>query len=116
MENKPEKPRTQQQNKALHVYFQLVAEKLNEAGLDMRVVLEPEIDIPWTSETIKNYLWRPIQKIQLQKDSTTELTTKEIDIVYETMNRHIAKFGITEPFPSIQEIINQQTIFKNNKK
>jgi len=100
------KQRTLTQNKALHLYFRLVAETLNEAGLDMRAVLKPDVDIPWSPETVKEYMWRPIQKIQLQKDSTTELTTKEIDIIFDTMNRHLANHGVHEPF-SLHRGINE---------
>lgn len=92
--------RTIQQNKALHKYFDLLAQALNEAGYDMRKTLKQDIEIPWNTETIKNYLWRPIQEAQLRKESTTELTTKDIDKVYDTLNRHLGtKFGIHISFP-----------------
>ena len=103
-----DRQRTLQQNKALHLYFSLVAERLNDAGLDMRVVLKPEVEIPWSKDTVKNFLWRPIQELQLGKKSSTELTTKEIDKVFDTMNRHLAKHGIHEAFPSIEEIMRKQ--------
>ena len=106
MEEKEEKQRTIQQNKALHKYFELLAKALNDAGLDMRVVLKPGVAIPWSKETIKEHIWRPIQNAQLGKKSTTELTTKEIDIVFDTINRHMSeKHGISESFPSIEEIM-----------
>ena len=101
-----EKQRTAQQNKAMHLYFQFVAESLNNAGLDMRAVLKPEIEIPWNKTTVKEFMWRPIQKIQLGKRSTTELTTKDLDEIYDTMNRHLAIHGIHVPFPSLESIIN----------
>lgn len=96
--------RTNQQNKALHLYFTMLAEALNDAGLDMRTFLKPGIDIPWDSHTIKEHLWRPVQKIVLRKDSTTELTKgkKEIDRVYEVLNRRLAQDGVHVPFPSIE--------------
>lgn len=98
--------RTNQQNKALHKLFQLLASNLNEAGLDQRKVLKETIDIPWTEVAIKEQIWRPIQKAQLGKHSTTELTTKEIDQVFDTINKHLGeKFGIHVPFPSIEEIL-----------
>lgn len=98
--------RTNRQNAALHVLFRLMADKLNENGLDMKRTLKPEVDIPWGPVAVKEFLWRPIQEIQLGKRSTTELTTKEIDVVFETINRHIGeKFGIHIPFPSIEDII-----------
>lgn len=98
--------RTLQQNKALHVLFRLLADKLNENGLDMRKTLKPEIDIPWNDKTVKEYLWRPIQKAQLDKNSTTELTTKEIDEVFDTINKHLGeKFGLHVEFPSIDAVL-----------
>ena len=101
--------RTNQQNKALHVLFNLLASTLNETGLDMRKTLKPEIDIPWSGPAVKEFLWRPIQTAQLDKRSTTELTTVEIDKVFDTINKHLGeKFGLHVPFPSINEIILQQ--------
>jgi hypothetical protein len=101
--------RTKQQNKALHVLFRLLAETLNENGLDMRKTLKPEVDIPWSPASAKEYLWRPIQKAQLNKKSTTELTTKEIDEVFDTINKHIGeKFSIHIPFPSIETLIEKE--------
>lgn len=95
--------RTPKQNNALHLYLTQLAEVLNDAGLDMKAVLKPEVEIPWTLENAKNHLWRPIQKLALGKESTTELTTAEISKVYDIINRHLAKFGISVPFPSEEE-------------
>ena len=102
------KQRTIQQNKALHLYFQLVADCLNEAGLDIKKVLaENPIDIPWSKEAVKEFLWRPVQKIHLNKPSTTELSTKDIDIIFDTINRFLAGYGIHEDFPSIESIMEK---------
>ena len=49
--------RTEQQNKALHVYYRILADELNDKGLDMRKVLKPEIDIRKNRITVnKEYL------------------------------------------------------------
>jgi hypothetical protein len=110
-DKKEEKQRTLKQNNALHKYFELVADALNSAGLDMKAVLKPEIDIPWTTETVKEFLWRPTQRIYIGKESTTQLTTKEIDLVFDTLNRFLGeKHGIHEPFPSIEQIIYENTL------
>jgi hypothetical protein len=98
--------RTTQQNKALHVYFKLISDTLNDAGLDMRKVLKPHVDIPWTPENVKEYMWRPVMTVQLGKKSTTMMSTIDIDSVFDTINRHLAKFGVSEPFPSYENIIN----------
>jgi hypothetical protein len=106
-----EKQRTKKQNRALHLYFRLIAQRLNDAGLDMRVVLKPGIAIQWTPDMVKEYLWRKIQEIQLQKGSTTQLTTKDIDKIVVTLNSLLAeKFGIDQPFPSLEEIINRMRL------
>ena len=80
METKEEKIRTIQQNKALWKYFDALAQEFSDHGLDMKKVLKPEIDIPWNKDTICEFLWKPIMKIQTGKESTTELTTKEIEL------------------------------------
>ena len=61
--------RTAQQNKAIHKYFELLAQTLNDAGLDMKQVLKPEVDIPWTKESVKAHLWKPVQKVMYNKHS-----------------------------------------------
>lgn len=109
MEQTQEKKHTDQQNKALHVLYTLLAKALNDAGLDMRKTLKPGVEIQWNAKGVKEYLWRPIQEAQLQKRSTTELNTKEIDMVFDTLNRHLGqRFNLHIPFPSVEEIIHQQ--------
>lgn len=91
--------RTARQNSALHKYFKLLADSLNDSGYDMKHIIT--VDIPWSSDTVKQWLWKPVQKAQLLKESTTELTTAEVNKVYETINRLMAeKFNIHVPFPS----------------
>lgn len=94
--------RTTRQNSAIHLYFQLLADELNAAGLDQRKVLKPSIEIPWGGESIKEKLFKPIMNAMYpDKESTTQLTTDEVSKVYEVLNRHLAeKFSLTVPFPS----------------
>lgn len=106
-----DKKRTNQQNKALWKYFELLADTFNSMGLDMRRVLRPSIDIPWSKESICEFLWKPIMDFQLRKESTTELTSKEVDEIYDTLNRHIGeKFGVHVPFPSEEELISKSRL------
>lgn len=98
--------RTKRQNRALHKYFSLLADRLNDCGLDMKKVLKPTVDIPWTSDSVKTHLWKPIMEAMYEITSTTEMTTGQVTKVYETINRHMAeKFGLSEPFPSIEELM-----------
>ncbi|HEC33021.1 MAG TPA: hypothetical protein ENI63_02050 [Candidatus Kaiserbacteria bacterium] len=95
--------------KGLRIYFNIIADALNDAGKDMRVVLKPMgSQVWWDKDLVKEFLWRPIQRAQLGKISTTELSTKEIDEVYDTVNRHLGKYIDTIFFPSIKDIIIQQ--------
>lgn len=97
--------RTLEQNSALHLGLGLVAKSLNEAGLDMRKVLKPEIDIPWAVESVKEFLFRPIMKIMTNKKSTKELAkTGEMDEIWDTMMRFLGEKHQVEyiKFPSKQ--------------
>lgn len=97
-----DKPRTDQQNKALHKYFELVADELNSAGFTVQLVLKEKMDLDWQPSMVKELLWRTAQQALLGKSSTTELRKQEdIDRVYDHINRHLSeKFGLHVPFPS----------------
>lgn len=97
--------RTAKQNNALHVYFQWVADALNETGTTWQKVLSSEFDLKFTSHNIKEGMWKPLQKIALGKDSTKSLTknSKEIDDIYDSMNQRLSEMGIHVPFPSLEE-------------
>ena len=92
--------RTNKQNSSIHKYCELLADSLNDAGLDMRKVLKESVDIPWTPETAKNELWRKIQIPAVGKESTKDLDRAEVSKVYDILNRHLNdKLGIDVPFP-----------------
>ena len=90
-----------QQNKAMHLYFEMLAESLNDAGLDMKTVFERKtMEVPWTKESVKACLWKPIQDAMYEVDKTSKLETHQVAQVYEVLNRHIANnFGLYVPFP-----------------
>ena len=94
---KPKKLRTLLQNRASHKDWSMIAEKLNDAGLDMRKVLKQEISIPWTTESVKNFIVKPIMKAMYNKNSTTKLekNTDEIEKLHNVIMRELGeKFGI----------------------
>ena len=102
----PIQQRTGQQNKALHKFFSMLSESLNLAGLEMKVILKAETEIWWTMESVKEYLWRPLQKMMYGKESTTELEKQvEIDKIHEQLMHLLGeKHGIEYiPFPSEPE-------------
>lgn len=93
--------RTDSQNKALHVWFKLVAETLNAAGLTVQETLKHQMDIEWNEHRVKELIWKQAQKKILGKASTTELEKQmDIDLVYETINRWLGSMGVDNiPFP-----------------
>ena len=111
------KTRTDKQNKALHLWCTLMADELNNDGLDMRKVLKENVNIPWTKTTVKEYIWRPIQKALTTKISTTEIDTNEPSVIWEIINRHLGeKFGVEVPsFPSEEQTKAFIDSFKENE-
>ena len=112
-----EEKRTTQQNKSLWLWFTLLAEKLNDSGLDMRKIFEgfkEGVNVPWDKQSVHDYLWMPFQKAVLLKDSTTKLKKKEdIDNVYDVFNKYFGeKYGFYQEFPSKERLMEEE----NNKK
>lgn len=94
----PTRQRTLTQNKAMHLFFGWLAETLNDAGYDMRRTLRQDIDIPWSSATVKEHLWRPIQEALTDKHSTTEITTVEPTEIHAVLSRHLGeRLGVQCP-------------------
>ncbi len=103
------KRRTSQQNRALHLYFTLLATALNDAGMDMRKTIRRDVDIQWTSYSIKEFLWKPLQKALTGKKSTARIKTKDIDKVYDALNKVIGeRTGVSVEFPSIESLMGYQ--------
>ena len=111
--------RTKKQNDSLHLYFENLAQHLNNEGYDVRIVFqvlaEKGIDVFW-SKTIVKELWRMIQKAELGKTSTTELdSANEITQIHDILNKFLSEnFYINEPFPSIESLMEHDQN-RNNK-
>ena len=100
------KQRTLTQNGSLHLFCQMLSDQLNAAGLDMRKVMKPEAEIPWTMESVKENLWKNLQEAIIGKSSTTEADRVQYSQVHEVLGRHLAKTqGINIPdWPRKKEV------------
>ena len=100
--------RTPKQNAALHKYLRLLAEALDGAGYDMRTLVK--IPIRPTPENVKESLWRPVQQaLYPDIESTTELDTKQVNDVYEVLDRATGeKLGIHVDFPCEESLSEAQ--------
>ncbi len=95
--------RSENQNRALHLYFEHLAHELNSAGYNIQKLLSHAVELDWDKDTVKELLWRPIQVALINKKSTTNLDkVSEIDLVWEHINRFLSEKGIHVPFPSEQ--------------
>lgn len=83
--------RTTKQNNSLHKYLQQVEAECKERGLDARKFFRPEVEIPITAAMLKNDAWRPIQRAMFDIESTTDLSTTQMQQVYEVFARHLAQ-------------------------
>lgn len=105
---KLEKRRTAQQNRALHKYFELVAKDLNKNGVTVKKLVEGGMDMKPTKEIVKEY-WREIQKVMFHKESTTELTTREINDILDVLAKHMGEnHEIFRAFPSVETLVEYQ--------
>lgn len=104
MQDKQDKQRTLKQNNALHLMFDQLAEELNDMGAYIPKVIKMEAQ--WDGERVKELIWREVQKSATGKVSTTMLTTKEIDEIFEIIHQAFANKGIEiPPFPSVETLM-----------
>jgi len=97
---------TRQQQKALHKWFEMLAEELRNEGVDLKDAMPKVLDILPTKENVKEMIWRPVQMALYGKNSTTGLLKKkEIDDILMVISKNLGDRGITTPpFPSAEEV------------
>ena len=95
--------RTSQQNRALHLYFEHVANALVEVGFDycyVNPISGEIIRIPFTKDLVKEYIWRPIQETMFQIESTTQLTTPMINDMLSVLSLWLGEKNKEVNFPN----------------
>ena len=98
--SKVEKPKTKAQRDSFHVWLRLLADELNDGGFDQRIVFEAlreGVERPWTLETCKENLWRPLQQAMVQKSFTEDLNIKQHDEIYTILHRWLVSNGFPCP-------------------
>jgi len=113
--------RTDQQRKAIEVFCRELAEALNDAGYEMKAFFEAasdKADIPWTQESVKEILWKNVQKpvtiseeFPEGKKSTKQLDIMEVDRVYSVLDRHVSSsVGVHVEFPSEERMMFESSM------
>ena len=87
------KPRTPQQNSALHAYLGDIADKCNDAGYWLKItspVLSGEVEIQWTKQNVKERMWRPVQNaLYPETKSSKNLSTVELSAVADRLSGYL---------------------------
>lgn len=102
---KPTSLLTRSQQNSIHLYLTHVSQELQNEGHTMQDVVAEikKAEITPTMQALKEVVWKPMQKAMYGKDSTTQLSKLEVSEVYENCNRFFARFGVSVPFPSLQD-------------
>lgn len=90
--------RTSQQNKSLHKYLEELSRELNNAGIDVKVMVK-NLRV-WSTPEMLKVIFKAIAFEKYQVTSTADLTTKQLTECYEEMNRLTSSVGVAIPFPS----------------
>lgn len=95
------KTRTSRQQAALEVWCKTVADYFNEAGVTREVkssiYKDGALETSWAQHSVKDEIWRVMQRAIVKKESSAELTTQEIGRVYDQIVLSLGQKGLTLP-------------------
>jgi hypothetical protein len=95
--------RTLQQNKSLHLFFTMITEELNELGMEYIYfgLKGQELSLMYTPELVKMFFWKPIQVALFDIESTTKLTTDQMNKIIDVIVKFFGDKGVIIDFPSM---------------
>jgi F0F1-type ATP synthase delta subunit len=109
------KTRSNLQNAALHLFFDIISNELNRMGLEFEYrgikhytkiesqqIKESYYYTRYTPEIVKYFIWVPIQITLFKIESTTELTTQQINEISDVLIKFFGEKGIRILFPDIK--------------
>jgi hypothetical protein len=107
------KTRSNQQNRALHLYWSQLARALNEEG--NTYLSSRGKQLKFTSYKIEND-WREIMQEMFGIFSTKDLTTQMINDIYDCINLDYSiKYGVYVEFPNWQSFLNKMDYEQNER-
>jgi len=94
--------RTLAQNRSYHLWASMIASTLNSTGMTVPKIIK--LDTVWSSERIKELIFKPTIKALYNKKSSTQLKKNEFDGLIDTIIQAFASKGISIPeFPSYED-------------
>jgi len=96
------KTRSNLQNRALHLFFTMISNQLNEMGQTFKYegLKGQPMELMFTPELIKTTLWKPLQFHLFGKMSTTNLTTEDINKIVDVITKYFGDKGYEIEFPN----------------
>ncbi len=93
--------RTAKQNRALHKFFVIICEQLNEIGQEFTYtgLKGLELSTRYTPDIVKNFFWRPIQISLFDIESTKKINTKQINEIADIVIKFFGDKGVLIDFP-----------------
>ena len=94
--------RTTQQNKSYWLWLTLLSQELNDSGQSMGDGKLIRVPLYFTPENLHEYVVKPyLNALYPEKDSTTKLTTVEMQDLYQRLDQIIAERSqCSVPWPS----------------
>lgn len=95
--------RTTKQNASMHLWFRRISERMNAHGVSFKSFFRKDFDLPWDKDGMmfKYNVWRPLQKISLDKEKTRDLSTDEVQVIYNMISDRLCSLDIVEPWPDM---------------
>jgi hypothetical protein len=99
--------RTSKQNAALHLFYTIIANELNESGATYyyKGVTGKIFEMPYTTMIVKEFIWKPIQREMFKIKSTTKLDTQKINAITDVISKAFSEHGLVLEFPSIEKLL-----------
>ena len=99
------KTRNLTQNRALHLYWSMISEQMNNAGYTEPLQIRDEIvQVYYTPESIKEF-WRKCQLYMFEIKSTTKINTEQINKLIDICSFHYGNQGVYVEFPNWQSFM-----------
>ena len=98
-----ERERSTQQNKSFYKWIEEVASECEAQGVDRKTMVEDlgDANIPITGKFIKEVIWFHYMVAMYGKESTAQLTTKEMTEVEKVVTLHLQEnYGLQTKWPS----------------
>jgi hypothetical protein len=98
---------TQTQKNALWLWCTLLANELNNAGVEYWVdspIFKHKIPSQWTKDLVMDYIWRPVMKAMTGETTTRNLEKLDCSAIEQVVAKHLSEnHGVPVPqWPSLE--------------